>query len=222
MSGIDLIPRSFRDALRVRRILKAALLGSALLAATGITGSRVLSWQLGSERAELVRLRGEAARNAELRKQIEGLGMQKAALGQQASALAILRGNGEILRTARAIDAAMNPGVWLTSYRFSRIQQPLDATQASAPVPNGYVVINAAAAPSDGQKDGAWRLSSQVDLQGTAINHTYLGDFMKALARQPGIVEVRFLSSNASGDDAAQAVQFGAAATVHTGSKAAP
>jgi cell division protein FtsB len=222
MNDIDLIPRSYRDAVRVRRVLGRAAIAMAALLVTGLVMYAYVFWQLRSEKFQLTNFRSEAKRIDGLRKQVDILNARKTSLEHMALTLSALRGAGEIYRTAEAVNSALNAGVWLTSLRFSREQQVLDAAQPTAKPANGYTVIRTASGAGAGQKEDAWRLSNSIQIKGAAIDHTFLAEFMKKLSGQPGIVEVRFLNSNAESDEVAQNIQFSAAAILQPNNRQLP
>lgn len=195
MNEIDLIPRSYRDMVRMRRTVRIALTALALACITGGALLGTLRWQLHVESAQLAEARSAAASASALRAQVSALTEEKARLEQARAALAALRGSDEILNTVNAIDSAINEGVWLTSIRYMR------GREADTPT-----------APARG--DAAPLPPSGIEIKGGALDHRVLADFMKALSAQPGTSNVRFIQSSASADANTATVEFSASAAL--------
>lgn len=218
MNDIDLIPRSYRDAVRIRHLVERGALGLIAMLAIGLAAFSITIWQVRVQTAQLVPLRNEANRVAALRQQMEKLAAEKSKIEGSSTALTALRGTGEPYQLAEAIDAALSANVWLSSIRFSREQQALDATQAAAAQSNGGVVITAPnGAP--GQDGRPLRLTNTVEIKGTAIDHTALAEFIKALSSQPGLADVRLLNSTITIENSIRTIEFAVAAAVRSSQK---
>jgi Tfp pilus assembly protein PilN len=206
MNEIDLIPRSYRDMVRMRRTVRIALAALALACITGGALLGMLRWQLHVESAQLAGVRSAAASASALRAQVSALTKEKARLEQARAALAALRGSDEILSTVNAIDAALNGGVWLTSIRYMRGgREAADTPKAPASGVNPDTAAAGDAAPLP---------PSRIEIKGGALDHRVLADFMKALSDQPGTSNVRFIQSSASAGANTEMVEFSASAAL--------
>jgi Tfp pilus assembly protein PilN len=214
MNEIDLIPRSYRDMVRLRRILRTGLVALSAVCLVGALLIGWLRWQLHAETSELASVRREAASTAALLAQVRALNEQKMRLDHTEATLAVLRGGGDILAVATAIDTALNPAVWLTSFSFIRNSEPPEAARDAVPGP-GPQPRTATAATSPVSNGGVVRrASSSIEIRGGALDYRALADFMRALSAQPSTSDVRFIQSNASGEAGMEAVEFSASAAL--------
>ena len=211
MADIDMIPRTYRDALRVRRTLAAYGGALALLLAASGTGAVLLHWRLAVEAPRLAQLRADAAQADAMRTLLAKAQERKDALAQDARALAALRGAGEVAALAKTLDGAINDRVWFDQMRFSRTQEalreappaPLPPATVQAPLPQG------AAGPAQ-----AWRLASHLEIAGQAADHPAMSAFLAALSADAGLSNVRFLNSSALPAEDGGGVSFNIAASL--------
>lgn len=208
MADIDMIPRSYRDAQRVRRTLAAYGAALAVLAVAGGGASMLLRWRVAVETPQLDRMRSDSALAGTLRTQLIGAQQRKDALAGDVDALALLRGAGDTASLARVLDSTLNDKVWIEQLRFSRTREALREPLPS-PLPPGTVKMNQAQGPAQ-----AWQLASHVELSGQALDHRAMTDFLGALAAHPSLGQVRFLNSSEAPAEEGGAVAFGAAATL--------
>ena len=80
MADIDMIPRSYRDAQRVRRTLAAYGAALAVLVVAGGGASMLLRWRVAVETPQLERMRSDSALAGALRTQLIGAQQRKDAL----------------------------------------------------------------------------------------------------------------------------------------------
>jgi Tfp pilus assembly protein PilN len=222
MADIDMIPRAYRDALRVRRTATAYGTALALLLVAGGGASAVLRWRVAVETPRLEQLRAGSVRAEAMRAQLAAAQARRDAWVQDAAALAALRGTGEVAALANILDTALNEQVWIEQLRFSRTAEQL-ASPPPSPLPPGTVQARAAQAAGAAAPLQPWRLGSRLDINGKAHDHAAMASFLAAMAANPGLADVRFMNSSAaaSGADnpanpqtADGAVSFGAAASL--------
>jgi len=210
VADIDMIPRSYREGLRVRRTLAAYGAGLAVLLAVGAGAGLLLRWRLAVETPRLERLRADSAQAAALRTRLGAAQQRKDALAADVEALAALRGAGETTALARMLAATLNERVWIEQLRFSRTEEALHDPLPPT-LPSGAVrATPAAGAPQAAGAAQAWQLGSHVELSGQALDHRAMTDFLSALAAQPLLNGVRFLNSSETPDEEGGAVSFGA------------
>ena len=130
-------------------------------------------------------------------------------LAENVNALATLRGAGEVAALARLLDGALNDRVWFEQLRFTRSQELLQAAPPS-PLPPGTVQLRV---PESGAVQ-AWRLNTQVDIDGRALDNAAMTSFLAALAANPALSKVRFLNSSTQAPEEGGAVAFGAAGSL--------
>jgi Tfp pilus assembly protein PilN len=208
VADIDMIPRSYREAARVRRTLAAYGAALALLLAVGVSASLLLRWRLAVEAPRLERMRSDSALAGALRTQLVGAQQRKDVLAGDVGTLGALRGAGQAAQLAQVLEATLNDKVWIEQLRFTRTQEQLRDPLPS-PLPPGSVLARSAqGAPQ------AWQLASHVELSGKALDQRAMTDFLSALAAHPGLTGVRFLNSSETPAEDGGAVAFAAAGTL--------
>jgi Tfp pilus assembly protein PilN len=220
MADIDMIPRSYRDALRVRRTLTAYGAALALLVVGGGGASLVLRWRVAVETPRLERMRTDSGMAGTMRTQLIGMQQRKDALMADAQAFASLRGAGDTAAVAQVLEATLNDKVWLGQLRFTRTQEHLHEPLPS-PLPPGTVFARATApagapAPAPGSPGAmqAWQLGSHIELSGQALDQRAMTDFLAALAAHPALNGVRFLNSSQTPAEAGDTMAFSAGASL--------
>jgi len=209
MADIDMIPRSYREGLRVRRTLTVYGAALAVLLVAGAGASAFLRWRLGVETPRLDASRAASAQAGAMRSGLSTALARKDLLAGNVAALATLRGAGEVAALAGVLDGALNDKVWFGELRFARTQEALQ-TAPPAPLPPG--VVQARAAPAGAPQ--AWRLGSQVHIAGQAQDNAAMTAFLAQLAADPALTNVRFLNSSTAAPDDGGAVNFSVAATL--------
>ena len=213
MADIDMIPRSYRETLRVRRTLSAYGIALAALLLAGGGASALLRWRVAVETPELDRLRSQSVQAGAMRTQLAGVQQRRDALAEEVAALAALRGSGATAALAAALDQTLNDRVWLGQLRFSRTQELLRDPLPS-PLPADAVTAHAAPAAGAAPVLQAWRLASHVELSGHALDHAAMSSFLGALSSSKALKNVRFLNSAVGGEEEGRAVSFSAAASL--------
>jgi len=208
MADIDMIPRSYREGLRVRRTLTVYGAALALLLVAGGAGSALLRWRLALETPRLEQGRAASSQLAAMRSQLTGAQARKDLLAENVAALATLRGGGEVVALAASLDGALNGRVWFDQLRFARTREQLQV--APTPLPPDTVQ---ARTPQTGAVQ-AWRLGSQVEIAGQALDNGAMSAFLAALAADRRLANVRFLNSSTAPLEDGGTVSFSAAATL--------
>jgi hypothetical protein len=209
VADIDMIPRSYREGLRVRRTLTIYGAALAVLLVAGAGASALLRWRLAVETPRLESGRSASTQAGAMRVQLTAALARKELLAENVAALATLRGAGEVAALASVLDGALNEQVWFGELRFARTRELLQAAPPS-PLPAG--VVQARAAQSGAVQ--AWRLGSQVQIAGQARDNAAMTAFLAKLAADPGLANVRFLNSSTAAADEGGAVNFSVAAAL--------
>ena len=209
MADIDMIPRSYREGLRVRRTLQIYGAALALLLVAGAGASAFLRWRLSVETPRLESGRSVSTQAGAMRIQLTAALARKELLAENVAALASLRGAGEVAALASVLDGALNDKVWFGELRFARTRELLQVAPP-APLPPGVVQARAAQAGAP----QAWRLGSQIQIAGQARDNAAMTAFLTKLAADPGLTNVRFLNSSTAAADDGGAVSFSVAAAL--------
>ncbi len=213
MADIDMIPRSYRDALRLRRTAMAYGAALALLLLAGGGASALLRWRVAVETPRLEQLRAGSVQAEAMRAQLDAAQQRRDAYAQDVAALAAARGAGEVDAFARILDTALNDQVWVDGLRFSRSEEQLPPP-AQTPLPAGTVQVQAAQTPGAPPVVQVWRLASQVHISAQARDHAAMTSFLTALAAHPGLSDVRFMNSAAVAAEDGGTISFGATASL--------
>jgi Tfp pilus assembly protein PilN len=211
MADIDMIPRSYRDGLRVQRALRGygLALGAVLLA--GAIGTGALHWRLAVETPQLNQLRTRTAQAEALRTQLATATVRKSVLEQDARALAALRASGSVASLTQALDGALNDKVWFASLHLSSTAELLRAPLPS-PLPSGTIETRASNQPNAAPGPQTWRLARHVEISGQAQDHAALTAFLSTLSANPVLTDVRFLRSTAAPGEGPELVAFSVSA----------
>lgn len=213
MAEIDMIPRSYRDALRLRRTARTYGIALALLLAAGAGATALLRWRVAVETPRLEQLRAGSVQAEAMHAQLQAAQQRRDAYVQDVASLAAARGAGEVAAFARILDSALNDGVWIDGLRFSRSEEQLPPP-AQVPLPAGTVQVLAAQAPGIPPAVQVWRLGSHVHISAQANNHAAMTSFLTALAAHPALSDVRFVNSSAVPAEEGGTVSFGATASL--------
>jgi hypothetical protein len=209
MADIDMIPRSYREGLRVRRTLTIYGAALAVLLVAGAGAGAFLRWRLGVETPRLESGRSASTQAGAMRIQLTAALARKELLAENVAALATLRGAGEVAALAGVLDGALNAKVWFEQLRFARTQELL---QVPPPAPLPADVVQARAAQAGAAQ--AWRLGSHIQIAGQAQDNAAMTAFLAKLAADPGVTNVRFLNSSTAAADDGGAVNFSVAAAL--------
>lgn len=199
MADIDMIPRSYRDGVRVRRTLRQAGLALAAIVVAAAAGSAALRWQSAALERRTITLQqaASAAQSSQAQAATEQAARERVL--QQQGLLRALRREGELAMLANAIDSALPETAWLTAVTLQRDLQlaPANApAQAPAPTP---AATGRATTIATGNADGSTLVMvSSVELAGQAVDYNGITDFLSNLGRMPGMHGVELLSSSAS------------------------
>jgi len=202
MADIDMIPRSYRDGVRVRRMLRRAGLALAAIVLVAAAGSAALRWHSAAleRRTATLQQAASAAQTSQAQAATEYAAHERRV--QQQGLLRALRREGELTALAAAIDSALPAAAWLTAINLQRDLQLATAVapaSAAAPAPDSRATTFAT-----GNADGGTLVMvSSVELAGQAADYNGITDFLSNLGRMPGMRGVELLSSSANPSTAA-------------------
>jgi Tfp pilus assembly protein PilN len=200
-----MIPRAWHQRVRIERELRRFALGMGVVLLAGAGAGAALRWRIAHAEPELARLRIETNHALALQSGIEQTRKRTALLEQALGAFATLRGGGEALRMADAIEAALGAGVRFEQLSFVREIAPLAA--GAAPLARASDLTLAAAPAAAGAAPAApesWRLTRRIDIGGAAHDYAALSAFLNALSSQQRLGDVRLVRSAASAAGAQQ------------------
>lgn len=201
MADIDMIPRSYRNGVRLRRTARRTACALAAVVVAAAAGHAGLRWSSASMEREAARLRSAASA---AQTDLQRAAAQREALlreQQRAGLLGAVRREGELAAFARAIDSALPADAWLTAITLRRSTRA--ASPGAAPPPEGSAQDTFATGNAQGD---TLLLDSHVEFTGQAASYEGMTDFLAHLGRVPGLANVQLQSSGANAD--AGAIDF--------------
>lgn len=192
MAEVDLIPADFRRRQGQRRRLQTAAWAFGCLVLV-LLGARLwLGQALQGEKARLAALTTAENLILQQRQTVEQLKARRDRLQEHLTLLDTLRGGPKVEQLFVALDRAINEAVWVVSWQFLRAGEK--AVSSPVKPANGYLVSASGAATRPESGDNEIRMT----INGQALSHSALADFVNALQDQPEIREVK-LQSTAEG-----------------------
>jgi len=189
MAEIDLIPADFRRHQGQRRRLQAAAIGYVALVVLLLAARLWLGQALQHEKTRIAALTAEENVILQQRQTVEQLQGRRGRLQEHLTLLETLRGGPKVEQLFVAMDRAINEAVWIVNWKFLRAGEKA----ASPPLKpgNGYLVATSGEAASP----ESWDKAMRMEINGQALSHSTLADFVNALQDQPEIAEVKLQST---------------------------
>ena len=203
MADIDMIPRSYRDGVRVRRTLRRAGMALTAIILAAAAGSGALRWQSAALERRTATLQQAASAAQTSQAQAATAQAARERLLAQQGLLRALRREGELAALAAAIDSALPANAWLTAINLQRDLQLATATPATATTPASAPDSRATTFATGNADGGTLVMVSSVELAGQAVDYNGITDFLSNLGRMPGMHGVELLSSSANPSTAA-------------------
>lgn len=187
MSEIDLIPAAYRRQLAIGKWLRLSAMLTVLVSIAVVGATVFLGLRSDAIEGEIDRLQAEKAISTQQRAELEQLAARKAELTQRLELLAGLRGGSAAMQMFMTVDHAVNPGrVWFTDWRFRRAGTKTDVDPAT--VDAGYFII-VKSGPHEHEE--TWLIETAMKINGEALDHAALSEFVSELVDQPEIQSVR-------------------------------
>lgn len=205
MIDIDLIPSDYRRRLARLRLFKIHgwVTAVLLLACAG-------SWAgLGQAqrqlRGEVERLQREKSITEAQRAELERLHAERQRLGEEVRLQAGLTGGVTAQNTFLVVDRSLAEGqVWFDRWVFDRSGK--SEPKPAETVETGYLLVIPA---SEGRTASeAWRIDSQMTIEGQARDHAALSGFVSRLLEQPEVETAHLLNSTLQRPTAGGQVKF--------------
>jgi Tfp pilus assembly protein PilN len=210
MADIDMIPREYRDGVRLRRLARLTGIALASIVLLGAAVNVGLRWRTAAVERAIVGLQASAAQSQANASRDALLQADGARRLQDDKVRRALRRAGEFAALAQGLDAALSDQVWLAELQVERDVQaaPKAGTTPDPLAPDaGIEEITTTGAAAQ-----VWRLGSRVQMAGQATSYAAVTTFLATLARQPGVANLKLVSSAASPDGGA--IDFRAAGTL--------
>lgn len=192
MNEIDLFPDDLRRRLLFTRWFKFAMV-SVIVLTLVIGGGFLLLRQVNAQVDEkIVFFQSQREISNANRQQLKRLSQQKQNLQQQLGLLSGLRSGASAEQMFVMIDRALpGPEVWLTNWKFRRAGTQVEV--APETVSTGYFIVIPAGSSS--RREETWKIETHMNIQGQALDHSAMSDFVLNLTRQPEIENVRIVNT---------------------------
>lgn len=214
---IDLIPADFRRHLSVQRLLSNFLLVCVGLLGLIAAARMTLAYLNRQETALVVRLEQHNQTQQQSKIKTEELRQKKRVTEQQLSALEQLRGHQRVALFLSAIDQAYGQGIWFDSMHFMRRPGAGKLGNVPGAANSGMVVVG-----KESGADPGLDLTQGAEIVGHALNHTTLAEFMHRLGLQPGVADLRLVSTGTRSYTSVQVVDFNLTLQVDEKARAKP
>jgi len=205
MNEIDLFPDELRRQLMFTRWFKRAafiLVGVTLVIGAAFAGLRQANSKIEEQIQYFQDQRDITNTN---RQQLGQLKQEKVDLQQQLNLLSGLRSGASAEKMFLMLDRALpGPEVWLTNWKFRRAGSQVENTQET--VNTGYFIVIPAGSSS--RKEETWKIETHMNIQGQALDHSAMSEFVLNLTQQPEIENVRIVSTRLNQSKREKMVDF--------------
>jgi len=192
MAEVDLIPKEFRRAQRLKRGLKACAIAYAVLVVTILTAKLLLGYTLKSEKGKIDALQSKENSILQQRQSYDELQAQRTHLEEYLTILQTLQGGPKAEEMFVVIDRAINDSVWITNLKFFRAGEKT-AAKSEKQSAGGYMVL---VPKGEKSAEEQWTNEVRMEITGQALNHSALAGFVKALQDQKEIAEVKLQNTS--------------------------
>jgi len=192
MNEIDLFPDELRRQLMFTCWFKRAvfiLVGVTLVIGAAFAGLRQANSKI-EEQIQYFQDQREITNTN--RRQLGQLKQDKVDLQQQLNLLSGLRSGASAEKMFLMLDRALpGPEVWLTNWKFRRAGTQVENTPET--VNTGYFIVIPAGSSS--RKEETWKIETHMNIQGQALDHSAMSEFVLNLTQQPEIENVRIVNT---------------------------
>ena len=211
MHELDLIPDDYRQMQKLRVHLKVFIVLFILLLLTIGTGKFILSDQLAQIKNQISNFESDKNTLEHQHQTLVQLQASKKALQNRVQILRKLRDGPPARQMFVVMDKVLDKGTWFSRWSFMRAGEFRELEPDT--VNTGYFVI-----VQDNKKqkqERAWKLNTHMELDGQALDHTYLATFVNRLIQQPEIEDVKVLKTSTHTLNKVDIVDFSLAVTVN-------
>lgn len=208
---MDLIPQTYRRRLRLKRWLGGFGLAYGLLWIAVIGLRLAFGSGLAAEAAEIERIRQSRSAVMSDKLRLQELRERRAYLDQRLAVLSGLTEGPASQAMLRAIDRALDDGIWFVHWSFSRAGELVEVQPQA--VHSGYFIVIPQQPGQSAQR--AWQVQTHMEITGQASDHGTLAGFVSRLNQQPEFANVRLLNTRTLSQAGGETVHFELAIVVH-------
>ena len=188
MTDVNLIPGDYTRQQNIQRAVKRFIYCLAALLLLVFAARTALGMVYNYEKSRAEKLKSGEVLMEEQKKQLDQLAAKKEDLQLRLNMLEDLRGGPPAKEMFILIDKAINESVWFTKINFSRADEKGDSSQQGRST--GYFIV----VPKEGQEAAqktSWQNSGHININGIALTHSALAEFVNQLVVQPQIKTVQ-------------------------------
>lgn len=206
MNEIDLFPDELRKKLLFYRWFKLTGIVIVLMTIVSGAGFAMLREVNAGIEEQILLFQSQREISDTNRQRLEQLNLQRRNLQQQLNLLDGLRSGASAEQMFVTIDRALpGPNVWLTNWKFRRAGTRVEREDDA--VNTGYFVVIPAG--SQDNEEETWIIETSMQIQGQALDHVAMSQFVLNLTQQPEIENVRIVNSRQTTVNQAKLVEFG-------------
>ncbi len=206
MSEIDLVPGYYRARQQMKQHLRHALWVAGTLMALILAAVAALRYQNASLDDELRKLQYAKAISTQQRDNLEQLNERKQGLTQQHDLLSGLRSGAAAVEMLRTVDRAMSDSkVWFTNWTFRRAGTKAEAPDKGQLTGNYFVVVSKTRPAGEPE---TWKIETEMKIDGEALDHAALSNFVSRLVDQAEIQRVRVIRTETFLRDSRPMIRF--------------
>jgi len=207
MSDIDLVPGVYRSRQRLRSRLQQILYVSGLLIALILAAVVMLRFQNATLEEGLRELQHAKAISNQQSANLIDLNRRKSEITQQYDLLSGLRSGAEAVEMLRTVDRAMSESkVWFTDWDFRRAGSKAQFSGDQGQLKSNYFVLVDADHAST--RPEAWMIETHMKINGEAMDHAALSDFVSRLVDQAEIQSVRVIRTETFFHEQRELIRF--------------
>lgn len=207
MADIDLVPGLYRSKQQLRSRLQQILFASGILIALILAAVVLLRFQNGMLEDGLRELQHAKAISSQQSANLLDLNRRKTEITRQYDLLSGLRSGAAAVEMLRTVDGAMSDSnVWFTDWKFRRAGSKAPISGGQQPLKGNYFVLTTEdQAPA---RQEAWMIETNMKIDGEAMDHAALSDFVSRLVDQAEIQSVRVIRTETFFHEQRELIRF--------------
>ena len=212
---MNLIPEDYKQYVQHLQLLHRWSVAMIIFIVSVTAISLIMAYAADGYQKEIVFLEQKKAISSQQRSQLQNLEKDRKQLSQKHNVLEKLRGGAPAENMFITIDRALdNKKVWFKSWRFDRAGSR--TSEQPKGVNTGYFIIIPENERVNNKAKEAWKIQTLMEVDGGAIDHEALSNFVRRLLQQPQIGDVRIVNTQQRTHTGTTVVEFKLVITVNS------
>jgi hypothetical protein len=203
MVNMDLVPEDYRQVINIRRKVRHFIVACMMVLCIIGLAKALFSFLIWRENVKVVALEQQEQVAQQNKSKTEMSRQQKQVIEQQLAALAHLRGQDRLRLFLQAVDDAYSEGVWFDNLRFMRLSNANTLNPTNEGVNQGISKV-----PIVNENLSTLDINHGAEIIGHAINHSALAEFMRKLAAEKSVENLRLIDTGMRNYTNLQVVEF--------------